>query len=772
MPPASFTRLHDRMRKKPQHEQRREAGDRPLKNPALGIRTAAGRLAPLLIVAAGLIAYGNSYRGVFVYDDLIAIASNKQIERLSPITEALRPPPDTPVTGRPLLNLTFAVNYALDGLNPAGYHVFNLVLHLGNGLLLLGIIRRTCRSSLVPDQWKSRASGLATAVALLWIVHPLQTESVMYLTQRSELLAGMFYLLTLYAALRAEAAPPPPDAGKRSARRRAWVLSAIAACTLGVLCKELLVTAPVMVVLYHLTFGVAPIHEKRGWTEQLRRTLRRNWDLYLGLTATWLVIALLLRADPRGGTVGFDRGIAALDYLCTQAGVIVHYLRLVFWPSPLVICYADWPIARTFAECWLPGLVVLSLLGGTIVAIARRSWLGFAGAWFFGILAPTSSFVPIITEVAAERRMYLPLAAVILVVVGAAWRVANLAFERFGVSPRSRRWLGGASLVLLAIAFASATLQRNRDYHDAIVLWQGVIAERPNSAAACNGLGSVLAIAGRHEEAVEAYRRALQIDPSQRQAQSNLGTSLSRLGRFDEAADEYRKALRLAHDSRDVLYGLARALEQSGRLDEARAAYREILDRQPADLPAQFGLALCLQKQGATVEALEAYRRALAIDSRHADSRCNLALALLALGQETEAVSELRLTLEGAPRHLAALYGLANALLAQGRYAEAVTLYQRALDVDPRHLDARCNLGIGLKQLGRVEEARAALLEVLRLRPAHIIARYNLAALLEGEGRLDEAVAQYRQILTIQPDYAPARAALDAALSRREQVNP
>ncbi|MEI6084764.1 MAG: hypothetical protein WCS70_10725, partial [Verrucomicrobiota bacterium] len=243
-----------------------------------------------LLVVLGVGVYANSLRGPFIFDDGHGITQNLSIRQFR---TALTPPPNSGMGGRPVVNLTFALNYAVGGLDVRGYHAVNVAIHILAGLVLFGILRRT-----------PGAAGIALAVAALWVVHPLLTESVVYVSQRTETLMSLFLLLTLYCAI------------------RGWNLAAIVACGLGMGCKEVMVVAPVVVVLYDYVFG-ADMRARRG--------------LYAGLAATWLMLPLLM-----GGVAVQAKMGEGLDYFTpwtyakTQATVIVHYLRLAFVPYPLV----------------------------------------------------------------------------------------------------------------------------------------------------------------------------------------------------------------------------------------------------------------------------------------------------------------------------------------------------------------------------------------------------------------------------------------------------
>jgi hypothetical protein len=435
-------------------------------------------LAALLIVSAGLATYSNSFQGPLIFDDAESIAQNPTIRHLWPVGPVLSPPAGGTVAGRPLLNLTLAINYAIGGSDVRGYHTINLALHLLAALVLMGVVRRTLQSPTLCSRYGAAALPLAAAAGLLWVLHPLQTESVTYLVQRTESLAGLFYLLTLYAVIR--------GARPGAVHPRIWNVLAVAACLLGAASKEVVVTAPLVVLAYDRTF----------LTGSFREAWRRRRRLYLALACTWPLLALLILRNYlllNGGwhpsSSGFDTGINPWQYALTQAWAITHYLRLTFWPSPLILDYGAW-LARGPREVWPAALLVGLLLAGTAVAMWRRPALGFLGVWFFACLAPTSSLMPIARQTIAEHRMYLALAAPVTLVTVAAWtlccRLWPIAGD--GAAPGIRRLARLSVLLPLALAaalLATATYQRNHDYRSALSLWQDTSRKRPDNPRAC-----------------------------------------------------------------------------------------------------------------------------------------------------------------------------------------------------------------------------------------------------------------------------------------------
>ncbi|TMB19095.1 MAG: tetratricopeptide repeat protein [Deltaproteobacteria bacterium] len=562
-------------------------GARKVAPPVRATRTQ--RLIPFVLLGAGLYAFHNSFYGPFIFDDRYSILVNPTIRRLWPPWTALSPPSTVacPVAGRPIVNLSLAVNYALGGLDVRGYHAFNLAIHLLSALLLFGVVRRTLLSSSLRGRYGDQAPWLAMAVALLWTVHPLQTESVTYVIQRTELLVGLFFLLTLYCAIR----------GVDSVRPHAWYAAAVVACALGAGSKEVMVAAPLLVLLYDRVF----------LSRSLRDAFRRRGGLYAGLAASWLILFGLLLASPRPRAVAFgSQGLRAWDYAATECSVILHYLQLALWPHPLVVDYDDWPIATTPATVLLPAAAMLSLLGAAIWGLRRRPPLGFLGAWFFLILAPTSSFLPVPTEIAAERRMYLPLAATcVLAIMGGEAALRHLLL-RERPHDTLRRYLGVGLLVATVAVLAQVTVRRNEDYRSAFAIWNDAVSKRPNNV----------------------------------RARLNLGDYFFRQGQIAEAREQLAAAVRLAPGSADAQYALALTLEKDGAAEDAIGHYSEALRLRPSHVSAHVNLGIVLQKQGKLGEAMAHYSEALRVDPNHAGAHYDLATALSSLGRTDEALAQ------------------------------------------------------------------------------------------------------------------------------------
>lgn len=508
-----------------------------------------------LVVLVGALAYSSSFRGTFLFDDIPGIVKNTTIRSLWPLSTVLSPPGGgTPVQGRPFANLTLAVNYALGGLNPFGYHLVNLVIHLLAGLTLLAIVHRTIAGTEPARPLAGSAVGIATAVALIWTVHPLTTEAVTPMAQRTESLAGLLYLLTLYLAIRGASAPSPAR----------WYGLAVVSCGLGMATKETMISAPIIVFAYDTIF----------LSGSFGGTLRRRRGLYIGLALTWAILLGIMAADhfSRGTSAGFGYGVTSWQYARTQCWAILHYLRLSLFPYPQVLDYGTW-LARSASKVVPGAIVVIALFAATVVGLKRAPWLGFLGLWFFAILAPSSSFIPLVTQTVAEKRMYLPLAAVVTCVVVCG----RLAWERLPRLGRAgsalasqRRWVLPLVVAAIAGTFATMTHARNLDYRSGLVMWQDVANKRPQSFRAHAELAVQLRRAGQLNAAIAEGTRAIELNPADAEAYYNRGLAYESVKQPARALADYSKAL-------DIDPGMAEAYNNRGKLYGVLGQYQPAL---------------------------------------------------------------------------------------------------------------------------------------------------------------------------------------------------
>jgi protein O-mannosyl-transferase len=654
--------------------------------------------AAALIAVAVLAAYSNSFQVPLLLDDELTIGNNPSIHHLRNLGAVLSPDVFT-TASRPLLNLTFALNYAGSGQNVWGYHALNLAVHVAAALVLFGLVRRTLLTADVSERVRAAALPLGALIAAVWALHPLQTESVTYLSQRAESLMGLFYLLTLYGFVRSTT----------STRPSLWRTGSILACFCGMATKEVMVTAPVIVLLYDRAFV--------GKTFRAALSSRRGY--YLGLGASWVLLGLVMQGGHLAAqAAGFNAGVSGITYALTELKVVTGYLRLAVWPHPLVFDYGSELIVTRMGQ-WAPYLPVAVAMAIGVAFAWRRAAVGFLAVAFSVLLSPTSSFVPVAGQPMAESRMYLPLAALVTLV---------------GVSAYA--WVGRRALAGFAIAalvLTALTLRRNHDYRSAVGLWEDTVAKQPNSSRAQNNLGNALAkISARVPQALEHYREALRIKPDFADARFNLAMELGKIpGREIEALTHYEEALKIRPDFAEAHCDLANLLVKT---------------------PARWN------------EALAHYERAIQIKPSYADAHYNFANALSQIpARHPEAITHYEAALRTKPTFAEAHYNFANLLVAiPGGLPEALAHYEAAIRIKPSFAEAHSNLAYALSEIsGRLNDALAHFDEALRLKPDFADAHNNLAIVLANSGRIEEATKHVELALKIDPEHRNARLNLE-----------
>ncbi len=660
----------------------------------------------------------------------------------------------------PAAHSAFWLQHKIWGDDTLGYHLVSIVLHGLSAFLIAVILRRLA----VPGWWLA---------AVIFALHPVQVESVAWISELKNTLSGVFYLGAMLAYLHFDQ------------NRQKWRY----ACALGLFLLALLsktVTATLPAALLVVFWW------QRGGLKWRRDVLPLLPWFVLGaaggLLTAWVERSLVGAQGTLYQFTLIERGLVA-------GRVIWFYLGKLFWPANLVFIYPRWRISQSDLWLYLFPLGVAILLA-CLWRVRSRSRAPLAALLFFcGTLFPALGLFnvyPFRYSFVADHFQYLasiPILALFsagLVKLFARW---NLEFM----------WAMAAITVVLSSVLALPTWSQSRQYIDAETLYRTTISRNPSCWMAHNNLGNALQKTGHLEEAVIYHREALRLNPEYGEAHNNLGTALQGLGHIEEAIAQYKEAVRLMPDLAGAYYNLGNALQELGRFDEAVAQYRGGIRLEPgsAEMHCNLGAALdrlgqlgesvaqfreavrlkpdyitafinlgnVLQRTGKPDEALIQYQQALRLQPDSAGAYNALGSAMQRQGRLEEAMTQYRQALQLKPDSAEAHNNLGNALLASGRPAEAVTQYRQALRLVPGFAGAYFNLGNALQGEGRSEDAIAHYREALRLKPDFMGARLNLARVLQGLGRFAEAMGQYREAVKYQPDSADAHNGLGVALA-------
>jgi len=500
------------------------------------------------------------------------------------------------------------------------------------------------------------------ASALVWELHPLNSEVVNYVAQRTESAMALCYLVTLYAAIRAA----------HDGQRWGWRLVAIAACAAGMAAKESMVTAPVMVLLYDRVF-LYP---------SFRAALRERGALYLGLAATWGVLVALLLGVPRT-SVGFDAGVTPWTYFLNQLSIIARYLWLTVWPRALVLDYGL-PRPLTVSDVLLPGALVLAAGVLTLAALRLRPRLGFLGVWFFVTLAPASSVVPVATEVGAERRMYLPLMALAVLAVVAVHR---LCVRRFAMSPR----IPAVVAVVVCLLLAAGTVVRTREYRTVRSIAEANVDRYPHGRARLS-LAAELVAANEHSAALAQLEEAVKDYPP---AYLGLATEMATSGRMDDAVKYAEEFIRLLPGNAEVPTArdlMGRALALQGKLEPAAQQFSLLAYARPNDPGPLVSMGDVRLRQRRLPESVSSYEAALRLRPGDPDILGQLGLALAGAGRMADASLAFGGAVAARPTDVRLLNLWGRTLAAEGRYVDAVLPMRRVVELAPSDGQAADNL--------------------------------------------------------------------------------
>lgn len=503
--------------------------------------------------------YAGRLTGPFMFDDQLAIIDNPTLQSFA----LFAPPRATPVARRPLVNATFALDSKLFGLSPQAFHATNLLIHGLCTLLAYACLRRLLRAPGLPSWLTENATVYALCIALVWCVHPMTSETVLYATQRTESCVALWYLGALWLLTRE---------AQLGVRTWPWVLF----CSVcGVASKEVFVTAPVVLWCCDRTF----------FAGSFREALRARRSYYLALTLPLAGFVLLRRGDPHPGYV---RG-PELDYVLAQARIVPGYIWTALWPVRPALDYGQlWPQHWRELAPWL--VVSLCLLVASVWCVLHKPRFGFLAIWVLGILAPSSSLLTMYTEVGAERRFYLPLLGVLTY----AFVAFGACLARFGAGVRALSVSTGVLVVLLGLH----THEYAANFQSVRAFWQAAIAARPDDPRAYYNLAVTLRDEGNVDAALRSFEQTLALQEAYGDAHTNLASLLVKRGEYAAALEHARRVAELAPDAAPIQYNLALTFMFNGQMRDAVQALERAVELAPDYLAARGELVQAYMKLG------------------------------------------------------------------------------------------------------------------------------------------------------------------------------
>lgn len=604
----------------------------------------------------------------------------------------------------PLTWLTHMLDVRLFGLAAGGHHLSSVLIHAGAVVLLFLVLLRMTGAPL--------PSAFTAAV---FAIHPLRAESVAWVSERKDVLSGIFFMLTLWAYA---------DYARRPFSPFRYLAVAVL-FALGLMSKPMLVTLPfVLVLLDYWPLGRLGLPAAVGpaFPSSRRRVIVEKLPL-LALAAGSCLVTFYAQGE----------AVAPIDLVPLSsrvANAVVSYAAYVgdlFYPVGLAVFYphpgGGLPIGKVVASAFfVAGISACALLWRRRFPFLFVGWF-----WYMGMLIPVIGLVQVGSHAMADRYTYLPQIGLCLSV---AWGAARLV-----ASSQKCRGVCGAAAVLALLVLMGLAWRQTAYWRDSETLWARALACTARNFVVHYNLGDALAERGKVDAAIDQYRWALDIRPTSVEANYNLGNCLAKKGQASAAITHYRKALEIKPDHAKAHNNLGIALERSGRTGAAGAHYRRALEIDPDFADARYNLGNALAAEGLSDAAIDQYRKALEINPGHARAHNNLGTALERKRQADAAVFHYRRALEIRPDFAEAHNNLGIALEGRGQVEAAVVHYRKALEIKADYADAHHNLGIALANQGQVEAAIPHFRKALELNPGNTEARRSLDLLLGHRGR-------------------------------------
>ncbi|HEY4132595.1 MAG TPA: tetratricopeptide repeat protein, partial [Gemmatimonadaceae bacterium] len=677
-----------------------------------------------MFIIAASIAFGPALHAPFDFDDYPAIVHNTTIRTLVPPWAPLHTPPlGTPASGRPAANVSFALSYALNevaGVDQTaisadrtstvdtrdaalGFRLANVFLHVLTAVLIFAALRLTLEVGRVPHELRDHARSIAFVIALIWMIHPLQTEAVDYISQRTEILVSLCYVATLVASIRHWQLTSGLNIDRtslalRAAKARRWFAFTVATSVVGMASKEVMITAPLVIALHDRAF----LSDR--WCSLFANRARRL--LYAALFATTFVAVALIIAGGRAATVGFNVGITPLEYLITQGWAIPHYLRLAFWPTALTYDYGQTPVVGVAS---VAGLALLCALAMSVIwcwTRPRLRWLAFIGTMFFLVLAPSSSIVPIRTEIAAERRVYLALVAVVAAVVVGMFRLLRANNVRIAIT------------VVVVAGLLTASARRSVTYRDPTALWYDALTKFPNNARAYDNVGALMLreTPPRYHAADSMFVLAIAHDTSYFPPWLRRAAIAMKEERFRDAEAFLLRVLRVAPEDSDATAKLGRVYLAGGQPRRAIPLLIRMAER-TTDPGALTALGNAYFLSGHLDSAITPLRHAIAINPRDSAAYNWLGATLVELGRGREAVAPLEQAVALDPTSGFAFGLLSIAYGESGDTDAAIRAAASAVDRGRRDAGVLVLAGRGLDAVHRPDLSQRCYREAVSLEP-------------------------------------------------------
>jgi len=726
----------------------------------------------MLILAAAVAVYFETFDYPFAFDDLHTVQENVKIRNLDSFysVAVFRAP-------RPLVDFSFALNYHFGKLRVLGYHLVNLFIHVLNGILVFflsaRIFQKLCfeRSNIKfpsspspsgggpgwgPINQSSQIYFMALFSALVFVVHPIQTQAVTYTAQRYTSMAAFFYLLSVLCYMIGR----DDGVDRHSVRRYLnFVLSAVFGL-MAFFCKQNAASLPMAILLMEY---VCYDQSRDGWKRKLLwivpfiGVFGLAYTYNLGLFTRNVQVGWLLEDVFEAARE--TRDITRWQYLCTQFNVISIYIRLLFLPVDQNLDYL-YPIKNGFFDGATPYFFIF--LVGILVLSSRcrkKHPEIFVGVmWFFITISVESSIFPI-RDALFEHRLYLPMFGFAIIV----------SYVMFAVLSAYHFWAYGVTAAIVVV-LSVATYQRNEIWKDCVSLWTDVIKKNPSNHRGNTNLALALEQSGKLDEALKYYNRAIQIKPDSYYALSNKGAMLGRVGKTDEAIKVLQDALALKPNYSLALNNMGVTLAVQNKETEAIQYFQQAIRYRPDYLDAKKNLAMAFEASRQYDKAERQFNEALSIDPENTDVHRRLGVLLHNLQRYDDAIAQFKEAIRFDSENADLYLSLGNAQMADNLFAEAIASFEKVVRINPRSIEAYSNMGVAFMRLGDNDQAEKSFLETLKINPESVEALSNLGAVHYSQGRFHESLQKLGAAIKLRPSSKELRENIAMVIQQLQRV--
>lgn len=693
--------------------------------------------------------YSNIINAPFYLDDMPRIKDNPciRIDTLGfqQLKTAIFNPFSLPE--RPISNISFAINYYFNQYNPSGYHIVNIIIHCITGFLLFVLIKQLFRISIKAEDslFNSTMDNYTTyafLAALIWVVHPLHTNSVTYIIQRMNSMASMFFIAAFLFYVNGRLLVKPTSVDASTIKKPyLWFAGAACAWLLSLGCKETTIVLPLVILVFEFYFF------QNLSIRRLKCKLR--YPVSIGIILI-VVAFIFLGSDPIQKISTFNdfskNSFTLKERVITQIRVVIYYISLLFYPNPsrLNLDY-DYPLSCSVSE---PFVTLVALF--TIIAIMffscyiakRNRLLSFCLLWYFMNLIIESSVIPL--AIIFEHRTYQPsMTFGLLLVILINSLVKN-------------QYITTIVIVIIVICFSSWTYQRNEIWSDKGFFVEDSVQKSPNKARPHIDAGVWFADSGKTEKALKNYYKAIQLQPDYAKAYYNLGVLFNDIGDAGKAHQNYSKAIQLDSNYARAYYNSGRLFYNEGKADNAIWHYKKAVGLNPYLAEAHNNLGILYAEKGAVDMALKHYNRALKINPNYSDAYSNAGLLLFSIGKTDAAIRYLQKALTISPKSEEIHYSFGKVMEGCGKSDRALTHYKKAINANPKYVRAYINSGSILARKGMLKKAIPYFETAIQIQPGYAEAHNNIGSALTGLGKFQKALLHFNKAIEIQPDYTDA----------------